>query len=360
MKYIKNEIVIIIVLAIVFGFLSGVLGYSILASTGFKIPFWGRLVFPNDTNQQIVIDRPQNVVVEQDLLLQKIENDLLPTLFNIYFWKQSNNILTQAYSRSELLGQGFVLTADGWVITTQDVISNFSRQYTSVGYQMKEYELNNFIKDKVTGIVFGKINGDNLSVARLGKSRELSVGQTVVVTSQRDALTLANIEKIGYDFKDNQNIVQSSENLNKKLFLDIDLTNIDDGAVVANLKGEIVGLVVGDSVIMIDYFENIINRVLDSQEIVRPILGINYIDLSHVEGLIDLGDRGALIYGSPIRTSPAYSQLKDKDVIKKVNDIEINSHQNISELINSYDPDDMVELLVQRGQEEITIEIKLQ
>lgn len=357
MKKISNNTILIIVLSIVFGFLSGILGYTLAGG----LPLFGQFNLADaDWDRQIVIDQPRNVVVEQDIQLKQIENDLLPTLVNIYFEKKTANVLSQAYLFSEYLGQGFILTADGWVVTSKNVITNIKNKYVAVGYRAKQYELGNFIEDRTTGIIFAKIPASGLAVAKLGKSKELAVGQTVVVASERHQLTLAHIRKIGYDFKVAQDIVQSSEKLNKQLFLDLNLDNSFNGAIVANFKGEVVGVVNGGRVIMIDYFKNIISQVLKSQKIVRPILGLSYIDLVQVNGLINQSEKGALVYGNPLKTGPAFNKLRDGDIIKKVDDVEINAYQSLSELLNGYKSGSQVEFLFQRGEQEERVEVILQ
>ena len=80
--------------------------------------------------------------------------------------------------------------------------------------------------------------------------------------------------------------------------------------------------------------------------------GIKYFDLAHTDGLIGYGDKGALVYGSVPRLSPLYGLVLDGDVIKKVDDVEINSNQSLSELINGYKIGAQTEFLIQRdGQE---------
>ncbi|MEK7072341.1 MAG: PDZ domain-containing protein, partial [Patescibacteria group bacterium] len=76
----------------------------------------------------------------------------------------------------------------------------------------------------------------------------------------------------------------------------------------------------------------------------------------HVDGLISYGDRGALVYGNPTKLSPLYNQVLDGDVIKKIDDVEINSNQSLSELISSYKTGDKPEFLVQRGDQELRFE----
>ncbi|MEK7653565.1 MAG: S1C family serine protease [Patescibacteria group bacterium] len=361
MKKISSQIIIIIALPIVFGFLSGILAFSLFGNSGLNLPFLGRVnILGVDIDRQIVIDQPRSVIIEQDLQIRQMEDNILPALVSLYPVRNVNNPLNQAYLPSEIMGQGFILTADGWLITTKSAIPSLTAEYSAVGYQNKEYQAGGFIEDKTTGIVFGKMAGaSGLTVAKIGASKNLSVGQTVLVASKRDELSLAHIKRIGYEVKVRQDLIQSSDKLNKEFFLDIDLGGLENGAVVANLKGEIVGIVDGGRVVMADYFSGLINQVLSNQKISRPVLGINYIDLAHTDGLFGRGEKGALVLGAPPKGAPAFGLIKDGEVIKKVNDVELSYFTSLSEATSGFKPGDKVDLLIFRAGKDEEVQVTL-
>ncbi len=350
-----------IILPVIFGFLSGLIGCLVFGSSGLSVPFWRSIDFSDQTidGDQLVIDQPRNVVVSQDLRLKQIENELFPALANIYPADKSANVLSQLYLPNELLGQGFVLTADGWVVTVSGAITNIKGDYQVVDYQLKEYKVSDFVVDSATGVVFVKIPANGLTVAKIGNSGGLSVGQTLVVVFNKRHIIPVNISHIGYDFSSAGSAVLSSEGLAKEVFLDQALDSSFDGAVVVNLKGEIVGLVDSGRIIMADYFKSVVNQVLNNKSITRPILGIEYIDLAQVDGLSEKGDKGALVYGNPPQSSPAYGKLKDGDIIRKVNDMELNVYRGLAEVIFSYDSGKEIDLLVFRDGQEQTITLNL-
>ncbi|MDO8668958.1 MAG: S1C family serine protease [Candidatus Buchananbacteria bacterium] len=360
MKKIRIELLSLILLTIVFGFLSGILGYVFIALGGNRLPLFGQInISDSGWNNQIVIDQPRSVTVEQDIQLKQVENDVLPTLVNIYHGKQSANPIIQAYLPSEILAGGIVITADGWVISTKKSIPLLTGNYAIIGYQSKNYKVSKFIEDKTTGLVFGKSDANNLTVAKIGDSAGLRVGQTLAVVSKNKGITLVNIEKIGYQFDVAADLIISSEELNKEIVLNIDLSQEVEGAVLVNLKGELVGVVSGGKIIPVNYFKNVIGQVLEGKGISRPVLGLKYFDLSHVDGLIAYGDKGALVYGNPARLSPLYNQVLDGDIVKKIDDVEINGNQSLSELISSYKTGDRPEFLIQRGDQELRFEATL-
>lgn len=360
MRKIRLQTTLLIILPIIFGFLAGILGYVFVGASDLILPFFGRIYFSGqELGQQVFISQPRSVIVEQNLQLKQIEHDLLPTLVNIYLAKKSGTVLNQAFLPNEILGQGFMLTADGWVVTTAGVVNNLKNNFAAVGYQSRQYNLGDFIKDDATGVVFGRLASSELPVAKLGHSNNLILGQTVVVARQRHQLILAQITRIGYDFKTSQSLIKSSDELKKEIFLNIDLDKTYQGGVVVNLKGEIIGLINDGQVIPVDNFKNIISQVLANQPITRPKLDLKYIDLAQVEGLFHLGEKGALVYGNPPRTSPAYGKLRDGDLIKKVNDIELNIYLGLAEILNNYRAGSRLDLLISRDQKEEVVEVIL-
>ena len=360
MKKIRTETLLIIIIPIALGFVAGVLGYLFVGVSGNQLPFFGQISLGNGgNNNQIVIDQPRSVVVEQDVQLRQVENDVWPTLFDIYYFKQSANPLTRAYLSTDILGEGVVITADGWLMSVAGAVPSLSGNYEIVGYQAKKYQVSKFIEDKITGVVFGKAEAQNLPVAKLGTVNNLRVGQTLALVSKNNGLKLVHIKKIGYQFKAAQDLIISSEELNKEIVLDYDLGKEIDGQALVNLKGEIVGLINGGRVIPVDYFKGLVNSVLEGRAISRPALGLKYLDLAQVDGLIDWGSKGALVYGNPARSSPAFGKILDGDIIKKIDDVEINANQGLAELISGYKTGDKPEFLIQRDQEEIRVEVEL-
>lgn len=359
MKKIRIEILLFIAVSIIVGFISGILGYIVVGSGG-GLPLLGQVDFGHiNWDKQIIIEQPRSVVVEQDFQLKQVENDLLPMLTDIYFWKKTANNLNQVYLSSEVLGGGIMLTSDGWMLTTDQALTLDPDKYRAFGYQYKEFEVEKFVTDPQTGIVFAKVTANNSPVMRIGDPNSIHVGQTLVLVSRQSGIKLTNVRRYGYNFQSAGDIVLSSEDSKRELLLDSDLKNELDGSILANLKGEVLGIIRSGNVVLVDQFKVIINQVLNNQEIKRPILGIKYIDLSQVDGLSYLGDKGALVTSAPLRTSPAFSKILNGDILLKIDDIEINSHNSLHKLINSYNPGDQLEFLIQRDNANIIVDIVL-
>ncbi|MFA5125051.1 MAG: S1C family serine protease [Patescibacteria group bacterium] len=351
-----SQTFLVIILSICFGLLSGFLGFVIISASSLKIPILSQLNFSSATlNDRIIIQQPRSVVIEQDTQMKQIENDLLPTVVNVYYSNKSTEPLSAAFTDSDVLGHGFVLTADGWVVSSRAAITNLKGSYTAVGYQNKQYLLSDFVEDHATGIVFGKMSASNLPVAKIGKSNSLSLGQTVVVVSGHNRLELTHITKIGYSFSTVSDLKLNSDHPQKRIYLDRLLAESYNGGLLVNFKGEIIGVIDNGSVIPVDYFSQLITGLLNNKEVVRASLGVNYIDLAQADGLADWGDKGAYVISEPVRGTAVFGLIRKGDIIKKINDFELNVYQGLSDIVNNFKMGDKVEIVLSRGGQDMSI-----
>ncbi|MFA5020852.1 MAG: S1C family serine protease [Patescibacteria group bacterium] len=356
MPFKPSNAFLLIILAMFFGALSGILAVIIVGAGNLKFPFIGQINYANpDLDNRIVIEQPRSVVVQQDTQIHRVENDLLPAVVNIYQKKSSPDPLIAAYTDHEVLGRGFVLTADGWIVSTKGAISNLKGNFSAVGYQNKKYVLAGLLEDKATGLVFAKTTSADLPVAPLGKSADLQLGQTVIIVAGRDELLVSQITKIGYDFLQSRDLVLNSDYPEKRIYFSDDLAADYEGAVAVNFKGEVIGVVSGGSAIPVDYFSNVINDVLKSQKIARASLGLDYLDLSQVDNLIEIADKGAYVAYEPLKGSAAYGLVKKGDLIKKINDYELNAYQGLADVLNKFSAGQRIELTVRRAGQDLSV-----
>lgn len=326
----------------IFGFLSGLIGYFFASQNNDYLPFWGQVdISEIGYDQTININQPRTVIAKQDILLDKIENDVASILVSFYPFKGSILPLSAAYADQDMISQGVAITNDGWVVAGRSLNEN-GGPYLTVGYQSKSYAVSKIVRDDASGAVFGKIDGKNLPVAEMGDSDALKPGQTLAIFSRLGGLTPAQIKKIGYHFKNRSDLIQSSEKLNKRIMVNRELSVLDEGAAVFNLNGEVVGLVSGGSIVPSNYFKELFGQILQNQKIKRPFAGLKYFDLAHTDGLDKWGDRGALIAALPANSGPLAGRLLENDVILKINGEEINKERSLSEALNRYRPNDEV------------------
>jgi S1-C subfamily serine protease len=365
-----NLIPLVVVLAITFGFMAGLIGQ--LVSDVYLTSYQQSLP---DTNINLPPSTPELyrvkrfLGIQQDFEVNNALNKLTPTVVGVYPARLATADLSQIYLPSDLTATGLTLTSDGWILTYSPTISENNFDDFVVIHQGVVFAIDQAVVDNLTDTVFLKISANNLPVAVLGDSADLNLGQLVLAANDLGEASIGNIKDLNYTaITTGSNYVFSTENYHQTIVLDAELDGYYVGSPVVNLGGEIVGLVsqsVGNNtVIPINQFRPVILDVLRSNIVKRSYVGLRYLDLSQVKGLSnDLTQdqtKGALVYTNPVRNSPAsvVGIVKD-DIILSVNGQALNAVDNLTDLIQQYKPGDKLTFgLLRRGQS-LNVELTL-
>lgn len=334
-----------------------------------------------------VVSQPQNFIKKTEIEVSSVSKpEVTPRVAGIYKKKSSvsaTNFLDQLYIKEELLGRGAVLTSDGWFITYMGIVNGYTKDELVIIFDSQIYDVEKIEFDLASQVVFLKVSAQNLPVNRLGESADIQAGD-IIFLSREDNMVINYLEDIHYiNVKERENLLQSSEEHYSFFLLQ---NSIDDGFVggpVFNNQGEVIGLLTNQDnnklVIPINHFYGFITDVLRGEEISRPYLGVKFIDLSQSAGLtkedgaynirgIKLNSlAGAFIYNSPVLVNAVVSKspameagLQPKDLIIKVEDVAVNEFNNLTSLIQEYNPGDKIKLTVLRvGEEKLLIEVEL-
>lgn len=360
----------IIFLTLIFGLASGAVGALLveaylLPPTTFLTPFqkWNEKKKPlvsEDTEASLAVSRALPAVVDIHLTKQK----------------KSKEILDQIYLPSEVLGKGIILTSDGWILTTNEVINDFKNKYLITVSNKKNYEVKELILDKFSGAVFLKVEAENLPVAEMGSKEELVLGQNVIVLE--DNLSFTKIASLNFEpAAIKEDLIKSTEKISKFILIE---GVYSLSAPLVDFKGRIIGFTVPlgslaekdfTVTLSISDIKSALVDVLKYKEIRRPFLGVNYIDLASVYPLkeeIGYGQkRGALLYENKdlkikaiLPKSPAAVSLRPGDIIVKVDKEELSSVRDLTNIIQEYKAGSLIDLLVLREGKEQTITVKLE
>jgi len=344
-----------ILLAVLLGFLAGMTGEIVTRYYFSNLAFFRDLYFTDMTNtaqRDIVIRDPKKVVVEQDLRIDQLKNDIQPSVVNIYQKRiSSQEELNNVFLPKDLLGQAVVMTSDGWLMTTENVVANINNA-VAVSNDKKIYSIEKLVNDPDTNMVWIKVDAQNLAVIDFADISELNDGyQVYIYNANQDQIKLANIADKKYNLINNvYDLVLSSESLDRYILLDNNYSADNLSSPVFNSTSELIGFLYGTSntinqVIPINYFQSIINQVLKSEEIKRPYLGINYLDLSQTDGLSEEQrqgqSNGALIIagktGIAIKEdSPLYGKLVAGDILLSIEDQRINQTNDLVDILLEY------------------------
>ena len=266
-------------------------------------------------------------------------------------------------------GSGFIYDAEnGYIITNNHVVAD-AEMITVRLWNGNEYEAEIVGTDPDTDLAVIQIDANEpLVEASLGDSDALRVGQFAIAMGSprgfEGSLSFGHISALG---RDNlvglavqglrfQNLIQTDAAIN--------LGN--SGGPLTNIEGEVVGINVAimygaNSIgfaIPINTAKMVVPQLIDTGEVVRGFLGVNIDDVAEYQSAIGLDDsRGAFVVEVRPETPAERAGLKPYDVIRKVDDHEIDSARDLMVTIASYPPDTEVTLEVWRDEatEEILV-----
>ena len=279
-------------------------------------------------------------------------------------------------------GSGFLISADGLVLTNKHVVSDESAEYTVITNDGKRSSATVVGRDPTNDIAFVKIKGSNFPVLSLGDSSALKIGQTVIaignsLSQYRNTVTKGVISGIGRRVVAGDS-TGSSEVLEEAIQTDAAINPGNSGGPLVNLNGQVVGMntainqggqLIGFA-IPVNAIKPVIESVKHTGRIVRPWLGVRYVLLNEAvskENNLPVSD-GALVLRGDQRTdlavisgSPAEKAgIVENDIIVSVNAVHIDAQHSLAYEVAKYQPGDTVKLKILRKGSEKTMSVTLE
>lgn len=275
---------------------------------------------------------------------------------------------------SESSGTGFIVTADGLILTNKHVVSNTDATYRVYTYDGKEYEAKVKAVDPLNDLAFVKIEAKDLPVIELGDSDNLKVGQRAIAIGNalgqyQNTVTTGIISAIGRVVEAGDSYGSSTETLENVIQTDAAINSGNSGGPLINVEGQVIGINTavdssGESIgfaIPINLAKSAIESVVATGKISRPMLGIRYIPVTReIAAQYDLSvEYGAYIYrgnygqSAIVSGSPAEKAgLKEGDIVIKINDDKIQEGNSLISILSKYRVGDRVTITYLRDSKE--------
>jgi S1-C subfamily serine protease len=315
---------------------------------------------------------------------------VIPAVVSIVVKEEITNILYDPLSGSSDIkvenkdigsGTGFIVTADGLILTNKHVASDKTKKYYIILNSGDIYEATIVAQDPLEDIALMKINKKNLPAVTMGNSSQLEIGQTAIAIGNslgryQNSATRGIISGIG------RSLVASDQLGRNEALVDIIQTDAainlgNSGGPLINLTGEVVGIntaieTSGENVgfaIPINLAKSALSSYKKTGQIVRPKLGLRYImitpAIAKFEGLkytygalITKGDEGrepAIVPDSPADKAG----LKEDDIILEINAMKVAPPNSLSSIIKNYSPGQLIGLRVARGDKIFVVKVRL-
>jgi len=372
-----------LVIVIIFGFLSGALSLIILLSYGSEIPWLENLdLFSNSSQSSFFITSNGSGKILTSEQVNKIVEEINPAIVQIFQDKDSPSSLESLYLPGDSLGNGFILTEDGYIVTTKQSILNLEDNYVVITYDGDIFEVDNIIEDPVTNFIFLKIESTNLQTITLDETEELNYVEDILVMKRYALDSRPIVQKyplLDSSYREINNVndmINSTESYPTVIWLGDKAPTTFSQAIAFTFDKKAIGIIEagenGYSIVPFSQISPILDGLLSNQTISRPYLGLRYINLFETVNMPDnlsAGlQKGALIYSDDETQRPSIEEnspaqkagLKTEDIIISINGQALNGQISLSDLILSYQPGQVIDLDIQRAEETMEIKITLE
>jgi len=276
-------------------------------------------------------------------------------------------------------GSGVVINEKGLIITNHHVIDN-ATDVRVVFEDGRMYEATVVGSDKLTDIGVVKIQNEKLIPISFGNSESIFVGDLAVAIGHPLTLGAAPTVTTGVISALNRRLDVGSESMNNAVTLfgliqtDAPITRGSSGGALLNQKGELIGITTAIATadvgaeglgfaVPINLALGIVEDILDDGKVLHAFLGI--LGAQYFE----VADDGARIF-SGVVIEELYGPADDiyaigkagalsGDVIKKVNDIDITTLDQLISILRNKRAGDAITVEILRGENIITLDFTL-
>jgi serine protease Do len=199
-------------------------------------------------------------------------------------------------------GTGFIISEDGLVVTNKHVVLDESADYTVFTNSGRKFEAKVLARDPVQDLAILKIdqtqqvdeNGnysvEKFPVVKLGDSDNLEIGQTVIAIGNalgefRNTVSSGVVSGLGRKITASDSSGALVETLENVIQTDAAINKGNSGGPLLNLKGEVIGINTAVAsgaqsigfALPINKVKRAIEQVKNTGEIIYPFIGVRYV-----------------------------------------------------------------------------------
>lgn len=323
-----------------------------------------------------------SIVVSKDIpkVRSFFQNPFFLDPFNTRRPNESDSGVTQKQQVGS--GSGFLVSADGLVVTNKHVVSDTAAEYTVMTNDGKEHAATVLARDLVRDIAVLKIEGADFPVLDLGDSDQVKVGQTVIAIGNplgefENSVTRGIISGLKREVSAGSRFGQS-EQLSGILQTDAAINPGNSGGPLFNISGEVIGVNVAMAqgaeniafALPINQVKRVVEQVKTTGKIATPYIGVRYLILNETiakENNLPL-DHGALVIRgekvtdfSVIPGSPAdKAGIVENDIILSIDGVNIDEKNQLANLLVEKDVNQEITLEVWHKGETKKVKVKLE
>ena len=269
-------------------------------------------------------------------------------------------------------GSGFVLSADGYVVTNYHVVEEATKILVTT-YDGTEYEAQLVGSDSSNDIAVLKVEAENLAPAELGSSAALSIGDMVVAIGNPLG-TLSATQTVGYVSGIDREITTDNTIINM-IQTDCAINPGNSGGPLFNMDGQVIGITTakysgttdsGASIegigfaIPIDDISGMISDLVDYGYVTGAYLGVKVMNNdAEAAAMYGLPTAGAYVVSVDAGGAAERAGIRAKDLIIEFGGQKISTITDLTRVLRGYKAGDTTTVTLIRGGQEMTLGVTL-
>tara|TARA_Y100000310_G_C20675871_1_gene813003 strand:- start:1131 stop:2159 length:1029 start_codon:yes stop_codon:yes gene_type:complete len=280
-------------------------------------------------------------------------------------------------------GSGFVISDDGYILTSCHVVQDPKAEYTIVLEPEKKYPAKILARDPINDIAILKIKAkEKLPFLNLDNSDKVELGQEIVAVGNalgefNDTVSSGIVSGLSRYIQATNHVTHQSERLRGLIQTDAAINPGNSGGPLVNMEGKVIGIntamVMGAQnigfAIPINSAKKDLEEVKKYGKIKFPFLGIRYILINKQmakKNKIPV-DHGALVVRENLGVPPIVkgsaadkAGLKEFDIILEAKGEKIDDKNSLSHILQKCEIGEQVELKILRGGKKAKLKVTLE
>ena len=360
----------LVALALCFSLLGGALGAG------------GAIVWANSrtANQPAAVQTAETERVTPSVNLAYTGNGEAMSLEDVYAMNVNSTVgirtsITTNYfgytTTAAAAGSGFILTADGYIVTNYHVVEN-SRSISVTTYDGTSYDATLVGYDEDNDVAVLKIDASGLQAVTLGDSDKLAVGQAVAaIGNPLGELTFSLTSGVVSAL--DREITMSNGSTMNLIQTDAAINSGNSGGALFNLYGEVVGITNAkyssnsssdasiDNIgfaIPINTVKSIVESIMEKGYVSKPFIGVTVTEISSDNQKLGL-PQGLAVNAVTEDGPAAKAGVQANDIITGVNGNAISRMSDLEAVLRKASVGDTITLSLYRQGKTLEVEVIL-
>jgi len=262
------------------------------------------------------------------------------------------------------IASGFVISADGLIVTNKHVVSDTQATYRVVTADDKTHDVTKIYRDPANDLAILKIEASGLKPVEMGNSEKIKVGQMAIAIGTalgefRHTVTTGVVSGLGRGITAGSPFEGFAEKLDNVIQTDAAINPGNSGGPLLNSSGQVIGVNTAVSsegqnigfAIPINVVKEAIDNFNNTGQFSRPYLGVKYRVIDQKTAILNDVPQGSYVQ-EVVAGSPAEKAgIKAGDIITDPKDI--------SKAVSSHKVGDKMDIKIWRDGENKTLSVQL-